>query len=328
MSTLASLDRHAERLLRMLEGAPGETQVEMPPLVRREALVGLARFAESMAAAAEIEERDVPGPDGWIKLRIYSPPEAEHAALPAIVFFHGGGWVAGGLETHDGLCRRLCAAAGARAILVDYRLAPEHRFPAALDDCLAATDWVARLSPSFGVDPARLVVAGDSVGGGLAAAVARMARDGAGPKIALQLLICPILDISRRRGSRKSFGDGFFVSRSAFARDLADYLPADVAFDDPRISPLRARDFAGLPPALIHTAEFDPFRDEGEAYAKALAEAGVGARTHRHAGMIHYFYALARAIPYAERAAEMIGADVREALSEPALARRESRFAL
>jgi acetyl esterase len=319
MGAAARLDRHAERLLRMLGGASDQAQAEAPPaIVRREALVGLARLAETNLAAADIEERDVPGAGGWIRLRIYSPPGSEHEVLPPIVFFHGGGWVAGGLATHDGFCRRLSSAARARVIMADYRLAPEHPFPAALDDCLAATHWIARLSSQIGVDPARLVVAGDSVGGGLAAAVARMARGG--PRVALQLLICPILDVARRTGSRKAFADGYFISRTAFARDLADYLQGAAEDNDPRVSPLRALDLAGLPPALIHTAEFDPFRDEGEAYAKALKHAGVSARVHRHAGMIHYFYALARAIPYAEPAAELIGVEVRQALGQPARA--------
>jgi acetyl esterase/lipase len=228
------------------------------------------------------------------------------------VFFHGGGWVAGSLETHDGLCRRLCDASGRRIVSLDYRLAPEHPFPAGLMDCLLAVNWISNHAASLGVDPTRLAVGGDSAGGGLAAAVCQVARDAGGPAIELQLLICPILDVGRGTGSRESFAEGHFITRAAFERDLADYLPAGAALDDPRISPLHAPGLRGLPPAFVHTAEFDPFRDEGETYAAALRAAGVDVVTVRHPGMIHYFYALARAIPYAAEAAAQIGAQLRE----------------
>ena len=180
-----------------------------------------------------------------------------------------------------------------------------------MEDCLAAARAVISDAARFGVDAARIAVGGDSAGGGLAAAVAR--ELGAGT-VALQLLICPILDVARTGGSRATFGEDHFISRAAFARDLADYLGSGDP-GDPRVSPLKARSFDGLPPAIIHTAEFDPFLDEGEAYARALRSAGVDCETTRHAGMIHYFYALARAIPYARDAATLIGGQLRRALS-------------
>ena len=308
------LDRRAQRLLDMLAATRGQAQAAQTPQDRRAALEALAQVADDApGAGVSFEDVAADGPDGPVALRIYSP-ESASGVLPALVFFHGGGWVAGGYATHDGLCRRLCAAAGLRVIAADYRLAPEHRFPAALSDCLAATQWVAANAARLGVDPTRIAVGGDSVGGGLAVAVAQAARDAGGPAIALQLLICPILDVGRGGGSRAALGDGYFISQAAFARDLADYLPVGLAADDPRVSPLRAANFADLPPAIIHTAEFDPFRDEGEAYAEALRGAGVAATATRHAGMIHNFYAMARAIPYADTAAAQIGAQLRAAL--------------
>jgi acetyl esterase/lipase len=300
------LDRRAQRLLDML-AASGGTAAEAPQ-ARRAALAALAEMADVRDVAGVATTTAVAdGPAGPIPLTICAP-EGAADPLPALVFFHGGGWVAGGAATHAGLCARLASQAGTRVIAVDYRLAPEHRFPSAYDDALAATRWAIREARALGVDPKRVAVGGDSVGGGLAAAVARAL----GPdELALQLLICPILDVARSTGSRQTLGDGYFISRAAFARDLADYLPPGADPADPRVSPLRASDFAGLPPALIHTAEFDPFRDEGEAYAEALRRAGVAVTATRHPGMIHYFYAIARAIPYANEAAALIGAQLR-----------------
>ena len=312
------LDPRAGRLLGMLGGAAGEGDAS--PAARRAALRGLAEMADDRKTPADVRDLAAAGPAGAIPLRLYSPVGAQAATLPGLVFFHGGGWVAGDLNTHDGLCRRLADAAGCRVIAVDYRLAPEHPFPAALDDALAATRWIADNAQRLGLDATRLAVGGDSVGGGLAAAVAQMAWDADGPAIALQVLICPILDVARAGGSRRTFGDGYFISRAAFARDLADYRGAGAKTSDPRLSPGRAAGLAPLPHAILHTAEFDPFRDEGEAYAKALSAAGVPVMFQRHAGMIHYFYALARAIPAAHDAAALIGAQVRAAFEADAVA--------
>jgi acetyl esterase/lipase len=304
------LDRRARRLLDMLAASGGGGAPETPA-ARRAALEALADMADD-AGVAGVSSRDAaaPGPAGPIPLRIHSPDGAD-GALPALVFFHGGGWVAGSLATHAGFCRRLAAASGVRVIAVDYRLAPEHRFPAALDDALAATRHVVARAPDLGVDAARIAAGGDSVGGGLAAAVA--AELGA-DQLALQLLVCPILDVTGRSGSRDTFAEGHFISRAAFARDLADYLPPDSDPADPRVSPLRATNLAGVPAALIHTAEFDPFRDEGEVYAEALRVAGVAAEVTRHEGMIHYFYAMSRAIPYASEAIDQMGRTLQAAL--------------
>jgi acetyl esterase/lipase len=307
------LDRSARRILGML-AASGAADASASLADRRAALVALAEMADDASTPVEIEHRTIPGPAGALPIRLYAPVAPVTRPQPALVFFHGGGWVAGNLQTHDGLCRRICDAASCRVIAVDYRLAPEHPFPAALMDCLLAVNWVANHAAALGLDRARIAVGGDSAGAGLAAAVTHIARDAGGPAIALQVLICPILDVGRRTGSRNTYADGYFISRAAFQRDLADYASLGVALDDPRLSPAHAAGLSGLPPALVHTAEFDPFRDEGEAYAEALHGAGVDVDQVRHPGMIHYFYALARAIPYAEAAAGVIGAQMRTSL--------------
>jgi acetyl esterase len=320
------LDRSVRRLLGMLS-VSGADDAGASVADRRAALNALAQMADDVSTVVAVEHRSIPGAAGHLPIRIYAPIEPVRGPQPGLVFFHGGGWVAGNLETHDGLCRRLCEAAGCRVIAVDYRLAPEHPFPAALMDCLLAVNWVSNHAAALGIDRARIAVGGDSAGGGLAAAVTQIARDAGGPLIALQVLICPILDAGRRTGSRDAFGDGFFLNGDAFQRDLADYAGGKVALDDPRLSPSHTTGHAGLPPALIHTAEFDPFRDEGEAYAIALLDAGAEATLIRHPGMIHYFYALARAIPYAEAAAAVIGGQMRsafEAMDAPA-SRRAAR---
>ena len=262
---------------------------------------------------AVVEDLLMPGSEGQIALRRYLPNDAGAGAM---LFLHGGGWVAGGLDTHDGVCRRLANASGCQVFALDYCLAPEHPFPASLSDALAATRWLASSAKAFQFDAARLVVAGDSAGGNLAAAACILMRDAGGPKIALQLLICPILDLATESGSRQEFAAGYFLSRATMARDLIDYLPKGADLHDLRLSPLHAADLSGLPPTHIHVAEFDPFRDEGLAYAQRLERAGVCVSDTLHPGMIHYFYAMPGAIPYAETALRQIGAAVKAALAD------------
>jgi acetyl esterase/lipase len=309
------LDRRAERLLAMLAASQGGDPAAETPQARRAALAALARMVDDdLEPVAAVEDRAIPGPGGPLALRLYAPAGSA-GVMPGLVFFHGGGWVAGGLDTHDGLCRRIANRAGCRLIAVDYRLAPEHPFPAAVDDCLAATRWASDNARALGIDPARLMVGGDSAGGGLAAAVCQMAARDGGPAIAAQLLICPILDLSRETPSRAEFAEGYFISRAALSRDIDDYCGPHVDRADPRLSPLRAERLAGQPPAVLLTAEYDPFRDEGGAYARRLAEAGVAVRRLRREGMIHYFYAMPGAIPQALSAAEAIGAELRTLLA-------------
>ena len=281
---------------------------------RRAGLAGLTAAVGGEAPGVEaVEDLQTPGPAGPLTLRRYRPKDAGGGA---ILFLHGGGWVAGGLDTHDGVCRRLANASGCQVFALAYRLAPEHPFPAGLKDALSALQWLADQGVSHGVDPAKLVLAGDSAGGNLAAAACLMARDRGGPAIALQVLICPILDLAGESASRDAFAEGYFLSRTTMGRDLIDYLPVGAYLGDPRLSPLHASDLAGLPGTHIHVAEFDPFRDEGLAYAERLTAAGGPVCCTQHAGMIHYFYAMPGAIPYAETALREIGDAVKMALRD------------
>lgn len=305
-----SLDRSAQRLLKMLAVTGQSDGARRTPADRRRGLRSLAQLFETPPdTPVETSQLTLPGPAGTLGGRLYVPPDA---AAGGMVYFHGGGWVAGGLETHDGVCRRLALGSGLRLLAVDYRLAPEHPFPAALEDAFAAVRWVAAHGEAIGVDPARLVIAGDSAGAGLAAAVAQSPDR---PPLALQLLICPILNLAEDSTSRRAFADGYFLDSATMAADRADYCGGVADLRDPRLSPLLAKQVDGLAPALIHTAEYDPFRDEGEAYARRLRDAGVAVRQARHGGMIHYFYAVPRAIPYAAEALAAIGAQVAAALA-------------
>jgi acetyl esterase/lipase len=305
------LDPRAARFLKLLAAASGEAQAETAE-DRRRSLTALAETAAGPPVEAEVRDVAVAGPAGPIPIRRYKTPAHRAPAQPggAVLFVHGGGWVAGSLDTHDGFCRRLAAASGAEVLAVDYRLAPEHPFPAGLEDVSAALAWAC--SEESGLDPAGLVLAGDSAGGTLAAAACLQAPVGARP--ARLLLVCPILDLVAETPSRRAFSDGYFLSRATMARDLEDYLPAGADPADPRLSPLRTDDLSAAPPTRVHVAEFDPFRDEGLAFVERLRAAGVDAHARLHPGLIHYFYALAGAIPAAEAAVAAIGADVRAAL--------------
>ncbi len=240
-------------------------------------------------AVASVADRSIPGPGGPLGLRVYTP-RGGTGPFPLLVFFHGGGFVVCDLGTHDALCRNLCAGAGCVVASVAYRLAPEHRFPAAPDDCLAATRWAAEHAAELGADPGRVVVGGDSAGGNLAAVVALRARDEGGPRLAGQLLLYPTTDAEAAgMPSLAENAEGYGLTRRDMAWFKGHYFgdPGDAAH--PHASPLRAADLRGLPPALVQTAEYDPLRDEGEAYAARLRAAGVPTAVSRRAGMIHGF---------------------------------------
>ena len=322
------LDRHARRFLEMLAAA-GEARGRYGDVVeRRRALAALVDLVDppGMEAIGGVWDQFLDVNDGIITLRTYSPSGKPERMLPGLLFFHGGGWVAGNLETHDGFCRRLCNESGCRVVAVNYRLAPEHVFPAALDDAIAALRHVAAHPREFGIDPNCLGVAGDSAGGGLAAALCREARDRNGPAIAFQFLICPILDVARESISRRELRNGYFLDAETLTRDLELYC-SGAELSDPRLSPLLANDCEGLPPAYIHTAQFDPFADEGEAYAAKLSDAGIAVHGRSHPGMIHFFYCMQRMIPYARQAAQIMGAEIRYAaqLPSPQERRRQKR---
>jgi acetyl esterase len=247
----------------------------------------------------EIADLKITGPGGELPLRLYRP--TGERPLPALLYFFGGGWVLGTIDTADGVSRSLANSAGALVAVVGYRLAPEHPFPAAIDDCYAAVRWVAGHSGEIGADPARLAVGGDSAGGNLAAAVALRART-EGPALAGQLLVYPNTDQTADDESMRAADDPFLFNRHSVAWYRQYYLadPADAA--SPLASPLRAENLAGLPPALVITAEYDPLRGQGEAYARRLADAGVQAELSRYPGMAHGFFTMAGTVD-ASRAA-------------------------
>jgi acetyl esterase/lipase len=320
------LDLNVQRFLRVLAATHPADPSRLTTRQRRDGFRDLMRFANAAPPIAGVEDRSLPGPEGPVGVRIYTPLAPPGGTGPGLLWFHGGGLVAGSVDTHDTLCRVLTHELGCRLISVEYRLAPEHRFPAALMDCLAATVWVIDNAAGLNIAPERIAVGGDSAGGGLAAIICQMVRQLHGRTLAYQLLLCPILDYAGTTESRDAFADDRLVSKAMMDHDLELYLPADTAPDDPRISPLRAKDLSLLPPAYVHTAEFDPMRDEGRAYADRLAAAGVEVSYTCHPGMIHLFYALTRVIPYALPAMQRLGAEIKASSGGPGFRAASARL--
>lgn len=270
-----------------LSGHPGLAAMT-PAQARAEILRSARVFAGSPPPVAVVEDRVLPGPAGPIAARLYVP-FADGARRPLVVHYHGGGWVIGDLDTHDTACRHLAREADAAVLAIDYRRAPEHRFPAAVDDALAAFRWAAANADALGFDPARVAVAGDSAGGNLAAVIAQLATRDGGPRPAAQLLAYPVTDVSTKHASYRLFADGFLLTERDMDWFRGHYLPDDASARDPRASPLLAEDLRGLPPAVILTCGFDVLRDEGEAYARRLEDAGVPVVLRRYADLIHGF---------------------------------------
>ena len=281
---------------------------------RRAAFRKLMELSDHGEVIGGVEERALRGPADAMRVRIYTPVESRAELFPALIYYHGGGLVSGSLDTHDGLCRALANATGYRLLSVDYRLAPEHKFPAAVTDACAAAEWIVMHAEEFGINRSKIAVGGDSAGATLAAVVCQWARAMPGIRLAAQLLLCPITDFAGMTRSRNAYAEGFLLETEEMDKDLEKYVPAGVDATDPRISPLRAADFANLPPAFIHTAEFDPLHDEGLAYANRLAAAGVEVHYTCHPGMIHLFYGMTRVVPYARTALSRIGTEMRTAL--------------
>ncbi len=267
------------------------------------------RFSTQPTApeVASISELAAPGPNGPVPLRHYRPmlrsdPNQSTRVLPLLLFFHGGGWVIGDLDTHDTLCRQLANQSGCAVIAVDYRLGPEHHFPAAVDDCIAALRYVCDQAATLNIDADRIALGGDSAGGNLAAVVALDARDNNGPAIAFQLLIYPVTDMTASGGSQITNGSGYLLTRDTM-RYFHDHYVADPKQDlDWRVSPLLAQNFANLPPALVLTAGFDPLRDEGQAYADRLSAAGVPCTSICFERQIHGFILMGKVLEEANTA--------------------------
>jgi acetyl esterase len=258
------------------------------------------RSPEYVVPVAATEDRSVPGAEGELRARVYRP-EGE-GPFPTVAFFHGGGWVIGDLETHDATVRSICRASRAVVVAVDYRLAPEHPFPAAADDAVAVARWIAAHLDQFGGDD-RLAVAGDSAGGNLAAVVAQTLT-AEGTQVIAQFLIYPAVDALGDYPSRTENARGYFLEQPTMDWFYGHYAGAWDDAKDPRLSPLHAADLSGLPPAVVVTAEYDPLRDEGEAYGEALRAAGVEADVRRYDGLIHGFFAMGALSPAAQAAVD------------------------
>jgi len=303
----AQLDPQARALIERAaaSGAPPLHELGAPE-ARRAYRESRAALAAAPLPLEEIRELSIPGPAAPMRARLYRP-RAAATPLPGMAYFHGGGFVYGDLDTHDGVCRGIAHSASCAVVSVDYRLAPEHRFPAAVEDAVAATRWISANASALGMDAERLVVAGDSAGGNLAAVVALAAREAGGPKIAMQVLVYPVTDFAAESESVARFREGYLLTRASLRWVKRTYLRDDRDAQDWRASPLRSRDFSGLPPAYVITAGFDPLRDEGRAYAERLMQAGTPATLECFEGQVHGFLVMGGAIAAAGHAIQRIG---------------------
>lgn len=322
-----SLDPRVKRFLDILAASQPRRTSATSVAQRRQGLSELLAFGGPPWPMERVEDRVIPGLAGALPVRVYTPPAATDGLLPGLIYFHGGGFVAGSIDTHDPIARALAHGGQCRVVSVGYRLAPEHRFPAAIDDALAATRYLCAHAAEFGIDGARLGICGDSAGGTLVAATCQsFAREGHAP-LRVQLLLCPIVDYSRTTASKREFGEGHLVELATLEHDILHYLPPGVGAADPRVSPLNGLAAGDAAPAraplpaptpmrtIIHTAACDPLRDEGALYAERLQSLGHDVRYRCHAGMVHLFYGLGGVIPYARTALAEIGLELQAALA-------------
>ncbi|MDH4584841.1 alpha/beta hydrolase [Pseudomonas sp. BN415] len=307
-----SLDPQIAAVLQQFSGMPQPDYSQLDPVQYRQ-------FSDNLMPPMpgerlfEVRNLRLAGAEGELDARLYRPEDRDD--LPLLVFFHGGGFVIGNLDTHDNLCRSLARLTGAVVVSVGYRLAPEHRFPAAPHDCYRATCDLVERARELGFDASRLALAGDSAGANLAIAVSRLAQIRKGPRIASQCLFYPATDARCESASQHEFAEGYFLTREQMQWFWRQYLPRREQGDDALASPLRAEDLAGLPPTTVFSAEYDPLRDEGEAFARRLEQAGVKTRLERCAGMIHGFISMAAFVSGAQAVLESAAADLRHALN-------------
>jgi acetyl esterase len=303
---MASLHPQILEVLRVMAEAQLRPIEEMTPAEAREQMENTARARKAEPLPiARVEERMIPGPAGEIRLRLYWPQEA--APVPAIVYYHGGGHVIGSLDTHDFVARNLCAGTGALVASVDYRMGPEHRFPAAVDDSFTALQWVHENAERLAADPAQIGVHGDSAGANLAAVVALLARDAARPQLRLQSLVYPIADYGLVGDSYEKYGEGFgILTKAAMVWFRDHYLRTRDDANDWRASPIKAASLAGVAPAIVVTAECDVLHDDGERYAEALRRAGVPVEYKEFPGMIHAFFGMVPQVDDAMNAQRMV----------------------
>jgi acetyl esterase len=300
-------------LQKVLEAVPFQLPTDGGAEAARQRFRDLPRRA--VHPEVRVEDRSVDGPGGPIPIRLYWPPDAGDAPLPVVMFFHGGGWVVGDLETYDGTARQHAVGGGALVVSVDYRLAPEHPYPAAVEDVWAATQWVAANAAEFGADPERLAVAGDSAGGNLAAVVAQLARDAGGPAIRLQLLWYPVTTWDPSLPSFTENADAPILGRHAVGV-FSRWYAADIDLKNPpsTLVPAKATDLTGLAPAYIAVAGYDPLRDDGVRYGELLAAAGVPVEVHNAASLVHGYVGYAGVVPAATEAVDRGLSALREAL--------------
>jgi acetyl esterase/lipase len=314
-----ALDPESQRLLGLMAAANRPAWNTLTPKEARALYLSLRPAAQGpRPAEAKVIDRTIPGSAGELPIRIYRPAAATDARLPGLVYAHGGGWVFGNLESHDVLCAQLALEAGIAVVAVDYRLAPEARFPGAFDDMVAGLKWVADNGPSIGVDPARLAIGGDSAGANLAAAVSIWARDHGGPKLHLQLLAYPVTDAVARSESYRRYEDGYGLNAATMEWFFDHYTPDKATRGDWRVSPLRTGSLAGLAPALVITAGYDLLRDEGRAYAFRLQQEGTLADLVEFGGMLHGFLSSPMLLHGARRGTSLAAAALREALVQRA----------
>jgi acetyl esterase len=291
------------------QGAPA-IETLSPAEARLTALEAIKAVAGEPEEMGSVEDFAIPHTERPVPVRIYTPAGA--GPFACLVYFHGGGWVVCDLNTHDVVCRAIANRAGAVVVAVDYALSPENKFPAAVDDCYAATQWVAANAARLRVDPRRIAVGGDSAGGNLSTVMCLKSRDEGGPPLALQVLVYPVTNLaSFDTPSYREFGEGYYLTRAEMEWFRGHYLARPEDAQHPYASPLLAPDLRGLPPALVITAECDPLRDEGEAYARRMADAGVAVTCTRYAGMIHPFFSLGGVFNQGRRAVEQVAAAVR-----------------
>jgi acetyl esterase len=311
-----ALDPESQRLIDLMAAANRPAWNTLSAQAARDLYLSLRPGAQGpRPAEVTVVDRTIPGPAGELTVRLYRPASAPaDAKLPALVYAHGGGWVFGNLDSHDVLCAQLALEAGIAVFHVDYRLAPEARFPGAFDDVVAALKWVAANGASVGIDPTRLAIGGDSAGGNLAAAVSLWARDHGGPKLLMQLLAYPVTDAVARAESYRHFEDGYGLNAVTMEWFFDHYTPDRTSRGDWRVSPLRAASLAGLPPALVVTAGYDPLRDEGRAYAWRLQQEGTQADLVEFGGMLHGFLSSPMLLHGARRGTTICAAALRETL--------------
>lgn len=283
-----------------------------PTIEERRAMVD-ASPRQPGAEMALVENRTVDGPNGEVPVRVLVPHGK--GPFPVVMYFHGGGWVIGTVDSSEALARSIAEASGCIVVSVEYRLAPEHKFPMGLEDCYAATRWAAEEAASFGGDGSRLAVSGDSSGGNLAAAVCLVARDRGGPAIAYQALIYPVLDRDFKTKSYEENANGYLLTRRMMVSNWRDYLDREETASDPYAAPVQSKDVSGLPPAYVLTAEYDPLRDEGATYSGMLERAGVPTRYVCYDGMVHGFFGFTGQVDMASVAVADLGAALREALA-------------